>query len=260
MRKMKSIGLSLGVVLAAGGLFANVIFTDTFVNGVSTDSDSESGFWTESQSASGAYRNIQETGGTLTLSAGQSSGTATSFTQIQSGIDSRFSFLSSGLVFQSDTLVTSDATLPATGGSMRFMVSASTGTLTAVSDAIYLTYKEDNTGFLYLKNSGSVSTLKSFSLTDTITSFSLTLNSNAYDLTLHTTGSDYTASGSYNLTGDWSNGSALTLMAVTSGAIGQGNVTFDNFSVTTIPEPATLSLIILSMGVAFGCRPAFRSF
>ena len=131
--------VAMCLALSAG---ADIItnFVDTFENGSVANSDSVIGFWTESQSASGAYRKIEEAGGTLTLSAGQSSGTSTSFTQIQSGIDSRFSFLSSGLVFQSDTLVTSDATLPATAISMRFMVSPLTGTLTANPNAVYLTY------------------------------------------------------------------------------------------------------------------------
>lgn len=238
-------------LIASGVARADAIFTDTFENGVVADSDTETGFWANSDKGNGTYDGIVESSGVWTISAGRSGGTVASYYQQQSGVDSRFDFTSEALVFQASTTINGINGMNPDEAAMRFMVTPSVGNLGANPDAIYLQYNQDNTGQLFVKNNGSQTSMVAFDLgSDTITSFELTLSATGYELILHNTGaSDYVNSGTYTVDpGDWASGGTVSLVAFDQGSVAgaQVDVTFDDFTVAPVPEPVTLGMFALS--------------
>jgi hypothetical protein len=239
---------------------AAVVFVDTFSNGTPENSDTEVGFWTTSTAAAGGSANaITESGGTLTLSAGDNDGTndsANSGVLLVSDVSADFNFFEQELTFQVRGISFS-GTSPTGKRRLRFGLTSTAQNSFAAPDAVVVAV--DGDGFVKLgrkadrpnQTTGIAIFDDSTGVDNSITGFDLTLSQGAgenINYRLATFGSDpLVKSSTFNLQrSEWgTNGdSALMLWAQENADVGDNN----NFSVTVsslsvIPEPNAGALL-----------------
>jgi hypothetical protein len=181
----KILSLCLGAVFPIASVSAQV-FVDSFNNGTAADSDAQAGFWaTNTSNGSGDANAIVESGGVLSMSAGDDDGTNNanySGVSLISSVSSDFNFFTDTLSFQVRGISFSGSTA-ADKQQLRLGLTAGGGSYNS-PDAVVLRVRGDGTVNLGSKvdiansNSDGTATHENFDLgaDNSLTGFDLTLD------------------------------------------------------------------------------------
>lgn len=261
MKKIMTATIAMFVFLA-GTTMAELIFIDNFSNDIVEDSDTIEGFWSEA-SRDGNDSGITETGGQWIMTAGKRTASGSADYMMQSAVGPSFNFASGpGLIFEATGRMDAIGGMPGDHARMRFLISTDLGKINSSDNAFDLVYQADNTGQMRIRKDASTSTLVSFDLSDQnqIAGFRMELTGSGYALSLFDEDGEtlFDAADSYVITTSaWDDGAAVSFMVFDTGTDiddARAEYVLDQFSISVIPEPTTVSLFVVSCLATLGLR------
>ncbi len=261
MKRMMMAGWMVLAMFLALNAGAGVLLLDTFENGNVTNIDSGAAFWTKTVSGGTAT----ETGGQLLLQDKPKTNTAVSAT-LYSPLMSDCNFFTTTLVYNAkfDLSMANIASGDKSKMEFRFFINDGVGqNLTQSSNYFAITqFGTGNFRVTTKVDNGSVVTLTSITGTTLAQELNLRLDATNYYLDMIYAGgvtNSYTGAHGLSQSAWRTTGSTLEMMAYSSTSTaastnGTWTVGVSELKVTSIPEPSTIGLFILSSFSALGIR------